>query len=181
LIIVKGEVMNLAITPELRDEMVSFIRKRIILNLEATKRLLEFEDEDYDDICAGLQTYAIEEYGKLLFLKGLNPSPLDNKIRFANTHNKQGFRDHDHKFELALKDKDLSNSAKVLSEGDFVPDDFVFGDFNMGSIPDMKARMALFYADFKDENSILDPPSVDRPVLKNAVDKFLTHMRDKVL
>jgi hypothetical protein len=168
---------QLAITPELREEMVRFIKKRIIRNLEASKRFLELKDEDYNDICAGLHTYAVEEYGKMLFLERLNPSPPpDNKIRFPYTHNKQGFRDHDHKFELALHDKDLPNSAKVLSEGDFEPNDFELDDFEVGLIADMQARMALFYADFKDQNSILDPPPVDRDVLEKAVDDFLLFM-----
>ena len=38
----------------------------------------------------------------------------------------------------------------------------------------------LFYADFKNENSILDPPMVDRPLLENAVEDLLTRMRSKI-
>jgi hypothetical protein len=75
---------QLAITPELRDEMVRFIKKRIIRNLEASKRFLELKDEDYNDICAGLHTYAVEEYGKMLFLERLNPSPL--QITKSDSH-----------------------------------------------------------------------------------------------
>ncbi len=40
--------------------------------------------------------------------------------------------------------------------------------------------MALFYADFRDENSILEPPMVDRPLLEKAVDDFLTRMRSQI-
>jgi hypothetical protein len=64
----------------------------------------------------------------------------------------------------------------VLSEGDFEPNDFELDDFEVGLIADMQARMALFYADFKDQNSILDPPPVDRDVLEKAVDDFLLFM-----
>lgn len=40
--------------------------------------------------------------------------------------------------------------------------------------------MALFYADFKDENSILEPPPVDRSLLKKAVDEFLKFVRGQI-
>lgn len=59
-------IPELEIKIELRDEMVFGIQKRIIHNLEAIKQFLNFQS--YDDICAGLYTYAVEEYGKILFL-----------------------------------------------------------------------------------------------------------------
>jgi hypothetical protein len=67
----KGKVLEFGIDIGLRNEMVCSIRDRIIHNLGATKRLLEL-GEDYKDICAGIITYAIEEYGKILFLNSLS-------------------------------------------------------------------------------------------------------------
>jgi hypothetical protein len=166
------------ITSDLRDEMVRFIQKRIIRSLKATKQFLQLQD--HDDICAGLYTYAVEEYGKILFLTSF-PASTGNKIKFPYRAYKSsgkwyGFLAHDEKFSRILEDKDFPVSSKLLSKGDFVPEDFVLGDFYMGLIADMKARMALFYADFKDENSILDPPLIDRSILEKAVNEFLEFM-----
>jgi hypothetical protein len=100
------KLVSLKIDVGLRDEMRRFIQERIIHNLEATKRLLEL-GEDYKDICAGVYTYAVEEYGKILFLNNLNPTPENNnKIKVRYTHDKKAFRDHNHKFNLALNDKE---------------------------------------------------------------------------
>ena len=74
-----GRVVEFGIDIGLRDDMVCFIQKRIIHNLEATKRFLELEEEKYDDICAGIYTYAVEEYGKILFLNCLSLSSSNNK------------------------------------------------------------------------------------------------------
>ena len=72
------KLVGLKIDVGLRDEMRRFIQDRIIHNLEATKRLLEL-GEDYKDVCGGIYTYAVEEYGKILFLNNLNPTPENKK------------------------------------------------------------------------------------------------------
>jgi hypothetical protein len=101
------KLVGLEINVGLRDETRRFIQERIIHNLEATKRLSEL-GEDYKDICAGVYTYAVEEYGKILFLNNLNPTPENNnKIKVRYTHDKKAFRDHNHKSNLALNDKDI--------------------------------------------------------------------------
>jgi hypothetical protein len=174
-----GHVLeNLTITTALRDEMVSVIKNRIIHNLEAIKELLKVQG--YEDVCAGLYTYALEEYGKILFLKdNKHILPADNaKIEFKYRSKKDkndkkyyGFLAHDDKFSRMIDDNKLQNSCKVLSKGDFVPNDVVLRDFVVGLIADFEARMALFFADFKDQNTILDLPPVDRGMLENRVFK----------
>jgi hypothetical protein len=83
--------VGLEIDVGLRNEMRRFIQARIIHNLEATKRLLEL-GEDYKDICGGIYTYAVEEYGKILFLSSLGPeAPNNNKVEVRYTHDKKGF------------------------------------------------------------------------------------------
>ena len=165
----------------LRDEMRRFIRERIIHNLEATKRLLEL-GEDYKDISAGIYTYAVEEYGKIRFLDKLNATPeKNNKLRVRYTHSNNGFLDHNHKFNLALDDKDLPESCKWLTQ-DFDMQDFDPRDFYMGLIANFEARMTIFYANFdknNNYNSILKPPEVDYGRLVKAVDNFLDFIRAK--
>jgi hypothetical protein len=174
------KVERLYINEGLRDEMRRFIKERIIQNLEATKRLLEL-GEDYLDTCVGIYTYAIEEYGKILFLNSLNRTPeKNNKLRVRYTHSNNGFLDHEHKFNLALNDKDLPDSCKVLLEGGFLSSGFLSSGFITETQPDMKTRMSVFYADFDENNNyncILKSPEVKRELFVTAVDDFLQFIR----
>ena len=55
-------------------------------------------------------------------------------------------------------------------------------DFVVDFIASLEARLALFFADFEDNNSIIsiiEPPPVDRPLLQKAVDDFLTFMKNQ--
>jgi hypothetical protein len=171
-------VACLTITTALRDEMMSTIQMRIIHNLEAIKEFLKIQG--YEDVCAGLYTYAIEEYGKILFLKAF-PVSAANEITFPyNRDGAKGFLNHHEKFPRALDDKQLPDSCKMLREGDFSADFDSDDDFNTEIAADFDARMALFYADFKDQNSILEPPPADSRLLQKAVDDFLTVMRKQI-
>jgi hypothetical protein len=138
------KLVGLEIDVGLRNEMRRFIQERIIHDLEATKRLLEF-GEDYKDICGEIYTYAVEKYGKILFLSSLGPeAPNNNKVEVRYTHDKKAFFDHNHKFSLALNDKDLPESCKWLRQ-DFDPRDFKPDDYDIGLNPDFEARMSIFY------------------------------------
>lgn len=170
------KVERIYIDEGLRDEMRHFIKERIIQNLEATKRLLEL-GEDYIDTCVGIYTYAIEEYGKILFLNRLSLAhEKNNKLKVRYTHSNNGFLDHEHKFNLALDDKNLPDSCKVLLKGGFAASGFESSGFITPTAPNMKTRMSVFYADFDENNnynSILKPPEVKRDLLIKAVDDFL--------
>ncbi len=176
-----GKASQFRIETGLRDDMVRFIQRRIIHNLEATKRFLELKEEEYDDICAGVYTYAIEEYGKILYLSSLSPSPPpDNKITIQYTHYDKGFLDHKHKFPLTLNDKDLPASCKVLREGGFLSSGFLGNGFIIDTPADFEARLSVFYADFnKDDkySSIQMPSEFKRHLLVKAVDDFLKFVR----
>jgi hypothetical protein len=177
----------LTITTSLRDEMISTIQNRIIHNLEAIKELLKVQG--HEDVGGALYTYALEEYGKILFLQdNQHILPNDNnkiKYKYRPKYNKtdrksHGFLAHDDKFSRMVQDEKLQNSSKVLSKGDYEPNDVVLTDFVVGLIADMEARMSLFYGDFKDQNSIMEPPPVDRGVLDKNVNDFLHFMKTNV-
>jgi hypothetical protein len=178
----KGKIEEFGIDIGLRNEMVRTVRDRIIHNLEATKLFLALNEKQYDDICAGIYTYAIEEYGKILFLNSLSPlpPPNNNKLKVPYTHLNLGFLDHYHKFELALYDKNLPYSCKVLRGGSFTFTSFTKTGFTTDTPADFEARKSIFYADFNQNNnynSILTPLQVDRSLLENAVDDFLKFMK----
>jgi hypothetical protein len=170
----KGKVLEFEIETGDRDDMRCFIKNNIIHNLEAIKRFLELNEEKYDDICAGVYTYAVEEYGKFLYLSSLSPRPPNNKIAIQYTDNNGGFLDHRHKFELALNA--LPDCCKVLFEGGFTDSGFTKTGFTHDTVADFEARKSIFYADFDKENNFaskLEPSLFKRELLVKAVDEFL--------
>jgi hypothetical protein len=180
--IIKGEdgypAEHFEIEVDLRDRMVSHISQSIVLNLEAIKKFL-LQIPGYEDICAGIYTYAVEEYGKALYLKGL-PSPSSYSPGSSNTISLQykgAFLDHYKKFRLALDV--LPDTCKRLYEGgSFTSTSFSFGSFTTDLIADFEARKRIFFADFtQDKKSIEMPPKVDRALLEKAVDCFLDFMK----
>lgn len=91
---------------------MSNIQKNIIRILQATKELLRIQG--YEDICAGLYTFAIEEYGKILFLQSF-PVSTNNTIKFPHKRDgRKGFLNHYEKFPRALDDKQLPVDCKNL-------------------------------------------------------------------
>lgn len=173
---IKGEdgypVKELQIEAELRDRMISHIQKSIIHNLEAIKKFLQIPG--CENICAGIYTYAVEEYGKALYLKILSSrsSPDSNTV---NLQYKGAFLNHHIKFPLALKE--LPDTCKLLNTGGVTDTGFTNG-FIKDFVADFEARKAIFFADFtQDRKSIEMPPQVNRDVLEKAVDAFLSHAK----
>jgi hypothetical protein len=183
-VIRRSRVVGLEIEIALRDEMVRFIQQRIIINLEATQQFLGLNVTRFDEICAGIYTYAIEEYGKILYLRNLNPlpPPNNNRVRVRYTNDNHGFLDHTHKFELSLNDNALPSSCKVLRQGGFTTTGFTSTGFVTDTPANFEARMSIFYTDFDEHmnyNSILPPQQVDRNLLVQAVDDFLQFIRSQ--
>ena len=139
--VIMGRVVDLDIEIAFRDEVVRFIQQRIITNLEALQRFLGLNENRFDEICAGIYTYAIEEYGKILFLRNLNPlpSPNNNRVRVLYTNHKRGFLNHNYKFELALNDNALPNTCKVLRPGGFTNSGFTSTGFVTDTPADFEA------------------------------------------
>jgi hypothetical protein len=177
-------VDDLEIDVELRDKMVSHIQNRIIHNLEAIQKFLQIPG--YEEVCAGLYTYTVEEFGKSLYLKSFCVSPAgSNKIEFPykmkGGKKGTGFLNHNKKFDLALDV--LPDTCKILSEGGFTSTGFTSTGFTTERlIADFEARKAVFFADFKRDTqiSIEEPPKVTKALLEKAVDKFLSCMRNEI-
>ena len=109
----KGKwVKILEITEELWKKCIQVTRQNILKLLESAEVLLD--NGGNEAICAGLYTYAVEEYGKILLLKKCNISGGKVKIKYRN-----GFRFHPKKFTLAAND--LPRECKTLKRGLFDP------------------------------------------------------------
>jgi len=131
--------------------------------LESAEILLD--NGGNEAICAGLYTYAMEEYGKFLLVKQSSRVAGKVKIKY-----RKGFRNHPEKFRLAIEN--LPNECTNLGEFGFEKG-FEQG-FERGEvILNLEARMAVFYCDFTDSgDGIKSAPPVNKTMLKNAINKL---------
>lgn len=133
-------------------------------NLEENKEIL-FE---HPYVCAGLFTYAIEEYGKLLILRSY--MPVNNKVTIEY---RAKFLNHKEKFRIAIENlKSISSESIEISKAMFDPAYFDEEYFDTEkTITEFETRKKIFYSDFKD-NCILILPHVDQGTLRNAYESF---------
>jgi len=157
----------LKIPEELCKKIVQETLKGILRLLDSAQILLDNGGDEA--VCAGLYTYALEEYGKILLLKQTSHVAGEVEIEY-----RKGFRCHRRKFRLALEN--LPNECKTLYEADFDAEDFESSDFETEDIiADFEARMAVFYSDFTDSGRDIKPvPPVDTKLLRNAMNTLQT-------
>jgi AbiV family abortive infection protein len=158
--------------------------ERIINKLEAAKELLKVSR--YDNVSAGLYTYAIEEFGKLIILNNCEQiaKQTKKKIKYKNE-----FTCHEKKIGTAfdyLQDySSTSYKCYVLNdEGSYSPRSFTWRGYNIGLLADFKARMSIFYTDLSyqsnkngeatDEIIIEELPKIERKLLYEAIDELRT-------
>lgn len=141
--------------------------------LYATRTLVDTcieRAEGEPTVSAGLYTFAVEEYGKYLYLKSLEP--IDEKYHIDYDY----FQKHPKKFEQALSNLPHECTLVRLGENrDAEFPEFYDPDFHDNIIANFETRKRVFYTD-------LDPnfaykvsktqPSVDAKLLKIAVEKF---------
>ncbi len=161
----KGDwVEILEITEEVWKKCIQETLQGVLELLESAEKLLD--NGGNEAICTGLYTYAVEEYGKILLLKQYTPSKGKVQVKY-----KKEFRNHTKKFEIAIKT--LPSECTTLHEGAF--DETVFDPefFDVKSVADWEARMAVFYCDFSNSGDSIKPiPTVDRKLLKDALSKL---------
>ncbi len=168
----KGKwVEFLEITEELWKRCIRETLDGIWTLLESAERLLESGGNDA--ICAGLYTFAVEEYGKVLLLRQYNPLEGKVKIEFRDI-----FRGHDQKFKTAIEN--LPRQCTILHEGVFDPKVFnprVFDTEDV--IADLEARMSVFYCDITDSaDAIKQYPPIEGTLLRKAIDSFRTFVEE---
>lgn len=156
-------VEKLPISKELRDEMIRETADRMFRKVAAVKEFLKVDG--YEDICAGLYTFALEEYGKILLLQSY-PTADIIEIKY-----KDGFMNHHRKFNL-IKDA-LTSECLELNKGDFNKEEFNPEEFNVDVAADLDSRLGVFYTDFIDSaDGIKRIPTVNKEALEKAVQAF---------
>lgn len=133
------------------------------INIHENKELLS----EHPWISAGLYTYAIEEYGKLLYLQSCKVEngkvEIDYRKKFIN---------HDFKFETAIED--LPRECSIIGKSFFDPNVFDSAVFDTKqTISTFRARLGIFYTDLNEyKNDIQMVPRVDIDSMKRAISKF---------
>ena len=141
--------------------------KNIERKLDAAKSLTDHDAE----LSAGLYTYAIEEFGKLLLLKQCNFQNGECIIRYRDE-----FVNHTYKFGIAFDYLQNNNAGHciLLTQGDFSIQDFAWRDFYVGLPADFESRLSIFYSDFSIHDNgtveIVPVPKVDETYLRRAID-----------
>ena len=160
----RRKVEILEITEELWKRSITETLHGVLELLESAEKLLD--NGGNKTICAGLYTFAVEEYGKVLLLNQYIPFKGKVKIKYNRE-----FIDHTKKFEIAVKI--LPSECTTIHEGIF--DEAIFDEeiFDVKQVADFEARMAVFYCDFSDSGDDIRPvPAVDRTLLKTAIGKL---------
>lgn len=155
------------ITDDLWNRMMEEVLQRSLRLLDSAKTL--FTAGGDEAICAGLYTYAVEEYGKFFVLKHSHRKDKKVTIQYS-----EEFINHREKFDIALN----KLPTPCTNLGDF--------EFEQGfervqgtgfekerTISNFKSRMGVFYTDFTDmRNEIKPVPPVNKNNLKKAIDKL---------
>jgi len=129
--------------------------------------------------CAGLYTHALEEYGKILYLKSLPVIDGTIEIDYSKFG---GNKAHKTKFELVDNDKTLPESCKMFF-GEKLP---VGGSFDEAiailqrTMPaEPRTRFQIFYSDFDDNGNITPYPEIDPERLKKSIGELWQIIFDK--
>jgi AbiV family abortive infection protein len=142
----------------------------VIRLLESSEKLLIINDDRA--ICAGLYTYAVEEYGKLIMLSKY--SPLGGKV---NLNEDKLFGPGSHKLKFKAAIKNLPDECKNIGIDIWEPDIWEKGIWLDASsvIADFESRMAIFYCGLDKSKKGIEPvPEVGKENLKNAIEKLKT-------
>jgi len=115
---------------------------------------------------SALLSHAVEEYGKLLYLKSLsvNNGNVDVEYNYGK------FKDHNYKIKQAIDN--LPSGCTLVKQGVFDPKVFSKSSFDTGTEVDWQTRLDIFNTDLDNNGNVKKYPSVDFDTLKNATIEF---------
>jgi hypothetical protein len=167
----RGKKLREIIIPEIQwKELMIITNEGIKKKLQSAKKLLDADTE----ISAGLYTYAIEEFGKIILLNKSKMSRGGHIIKYSSE-----FTCHERKFPAAfdyLQENGHERCYVLNNKGDFIPENADWKNFAIGLLADFEARLSIFYSDFVyDDNrriGLAKIPEVDRGMLNYAIDEL---------
>ena len=150
----------------------------IMSNLNAVDILVEYANDPTDITrsptypATGLYTHAIEEFGKLFYLKQLRPKNGKVEIEYHKIF--KGKKSHDFKFEIAIKE--LPKECIVVQVGSFTSSGFTNSGFVTDTLTDWQTRLQIFNTDINEKGDLEHPPLVSLGTLSRAVPIFRNYM-----
>jgi hypothetical protein len=164
---------EIIISNEMYEKIISKTKEGVLKKLKAATQLLDIDLE----ISAGLYTYAIEEFGKLLVLKrSISTKNGARKILYRSE-----FTNHNHKFTVAFDylSEHRIFECMIINTGDFSIQNFHWKNFHVGLLADFESRLSIFYSDFERQNNeeadykITEIKQIDRDLLEKATVKLV--------
>jgi AbiV family abortive infection protein len=155
-------VETLLITEDIRRKAMREALARVLRLLDASENFLDMHGDEA--VCAGLYTYAVEEYGKLLFLTRCSPKGGSVDIKYRGE-----FRNHREKFKIALSNLP---KGRVLARIGF-EEGFEEGFEHIDTVTKFETRLAVFYTDFDDSGKdLIAIPIVNSERLRIAINEL---------
>lgn len=138
------------------EQILRLTRDGIVRKLDSARRFIDIDK----DVSAGLYTYALEEFGKIIL--------LNHSKRVANNTKRKvmygdEFTNHEQKFPAAfnyLEQKGYAECYLLNNKGGFSSDSFSWS-FDIGLLAGFEARMSIFYSDFAydaNQNIVIQKP-----------------------
>ena len=151
-------------------QMLHLIRDGIIRKLDSARRFINIDK----GISAGLHTFALEEFGKILLLERSKrvANNTKRKVMYADE-----FTNHEKKFPAVIDYlKNNGHEECYVLKGGFSKG--FSNNFDKALLADFEARMSIFYSDFvydANRNPVIQkPPTVDINKLRVAINKLET-------
>lgn len=116
-------------------------------------------------VAAGLYTFAVEEYGKVLLLKSYSMNSEKINLDYDE------FIQHIPKFKKALEN--LPKECRIVKSGGYTSTGYTSSGFNTDVIADFEARKSIFYSDLADDNTPKKLPEVNEITLTVALNMFM--------
>ncbi len=140
----------------------------VIAILQFIERILGGSKKSMNDVAvlAGLYTFAVEEYGKLLILADLRRTNGEVTIPY-----RRGIRNHERKFNVAIE-----RLPAVCTGLESPLEEIALEGFAATSLSpvDFEARLAIFYSDFSESlDSVIPVPRAYAGRLIGATSKLL--------
>ena len=116
-------------------------------------------------VIAGMYTLALEEFGKVQYLKSIKPG---RKVEYTIVRDKK-YEDHDFKFARVMQCKELPNRCKKIHTK------FVWAGITPGPVKikhtmaDVATRMRIFYSNVYDNGEPVKFPQVGKITIRYAV------------
>ena len=166
--------VDIEITDNQWKQICDLTYNNILKKLDSAKFLINNDSE----IAAGLYTYALEEFGKLLLL---GPCAVTNGKHTVPYRDR--FVYHEYKFEIAFDylQENKADHCIILNEGDFSPENYSWRNFFIGLPANFESRKSIFHSDFIFEQDkvvvgVKSVPKVDSDYLERAVSGLIEVM-----